>query len=195
MRVVPTALPEVLLIESDVHRDVRGFFVETYHLEKFRSLGIADTFVQDNHSQSIANTVRGLHLQVGDRKAQSKLVRVIDGEIVDVCVDVRRGSPSFGRSVIVVLSAENFRQCYIPAGFAHGFAVVSRTAQVEYKCSAPYDPSAEVGIAWDDPQLAIEWPLSAPIVSERDRQNPLLADVMSRLPVFEPDRRPAPRNL
>ena len=132
----------------------------------------ADVFVQDNHSRSLVNTIRGLHLQV--RRPQAKLIRVIEGEIYDVAVDVRRGSPTFGRWVGVVLSADNFRQCYIPAGFAHGFCVLSSTAQVEYKCTNVYDPQDEIGIAWNDPSLAIAWPAADPILSDRDRRNPTL---------------------
>lgn len=183
MRAVPTELPDVLIVEPDVHYDSRGFFVETYHLEKHRALGITATFVQDSQSKSIRNTVRGLHLQVA--RPQAKLVRVIEGEIYDVAVDVRRGSPTFGRWVAETLSAENFKQYYVPAGFAHGFAVLSETAQIEYKCSDVYDPSSEVGIAWNDPALAIPWPIADPVVSQRDRRNPLLADVLDRLPAYE----------
>jgi len=184
VRVIPTTLPGVLIIESQVYYDERGFFLETYHAQKYAALGIADTFVQDNHSKSVQGAVRGLHLQVD--RPQAKLVRVIEGEIYDVAVDVRRGSPTFGRWTAVSLSAENFRQCFVPAGFAHGFAVLSPTAQVEYKCTDVYDPKSEAGILWNDPDLAISWPVERPVVSDRDRSNPRLADVMSRLPVFQP---------
>jgi dTDP-4-dehydrorhamnose 3,5-epimerase len=184
VRVIPTTLPGVLIIESQVHYDERGFFLETYHAQKYAALGIADTFVQDNHSKSVQGAVRGLHLQVG--RPQAKLVRVIEGEIYDVAVDVRRGSPTFGRWTAVSLSAENFRQCFVPAGFAHGFAVLSPTAQVEYKCTDVYDPKSEAGILWNDPDLAISWPVERPVVSDRDRRNPRLADVMGRLPTFQP---------
>ena len=182
MRIVSTDLPDVLLIEPDVLRDSRGFFLETYHAEKYRSAGIMMPFVQDNRSRSVRGTIRGLHLQV--KRPQAKLVQVVSGEIYDVAVDVRRGSPTFGRFVGRHLAASDCRQLYIPQGFAHGFAVTSETADVEYKCTEIYDPSAEVGIAWDDPALAIPWPVARPILSDRDRRNPKLAEVGERLPTF-----------
>jgi dTDP-4-dehydrorhamnose 3,5-epimerase len=184
VRFVPAEIPGVVVIEPDVYGDSRGFFLETYHAEKYRAAGIHGAFVQDNHSSSVAGTIRGLHLQL--RHQQAKLVRVIEGEIFDVAVDVRRGSPTFGRWVGVTLSAENFRQCYLPPGFAHGFAVVSPIAQVEYKCTDIYDPKSELGIAWNDASIAIQWPISQPFLSERDTRHPLLADVMDELPVFDP---------
>jgi dTDP-4-dehydrorhamnose 3,5-epimerase len=138
--------------------------------------------VQDNHSRSAAGTLRGLHLQV--RHPQGKLVRVVEGEIFDVAVDVRRGSPTFGRWVGVTLSAESFRQIYIPAGFAHGFAVLSQAAQVEYKATDFYDPSGELGIVWNDPALAIGWPSATPVLSARDARHPRLADVIDQLPAY-----------
>ena len=185
MRCIPTAIPEVLIVEPDVHRDHRGFFVETYHAEKYRAHGIAAVFVQDNHTRSVARTVRGLHMQ--RRRPQAKLIRVIAGEIFDVAVDLRRGSPSFGRSVGVALSADNFKQCFIPIGFAHGFCVLTDTAEVEYKCSDTYDAADEFGIAWNDPALAIAWPVSDPILSERDRHHPTLAELADKLPSYLPD--------
>jgi dTDP-4-dehydrorhamnose 3,5-epimerase len=163
-----------------VHRDSRGYFFETYNAQKYKAGGIDGPFVQDNHSRSMAGTLRGLHLQL--RRPQGKLIRVIEGEIYDVAVDVRRGSPSFGRWVGVSLSADNFKQCYVPPGFAHGFAVVSPIAQVEYKCTDLYDPADEIGIAWNDPALAISWPVGQPFLSERDRRHPVLAEVMDGLP-------------
>jgi dTDP-4-dehydrorhamnose 3,5-epimerase len=180
VRIVETALPGVLVIEPDVHADGRGFFIETYHAEKYGAYGIHGPFVQDNHSRSAGRTVRGLHLQL--RRPQGKLVRVIEGEVYDVAVDVRRGSPSFGRWMAVTLSAGNFLQCYIPPGFAHGFCVTSSVAQVEYKCTDLYDPDSELGIAWNDPALAIPWPVADPVLSPRDLRNPTLADVTDRLP-------------
>ena len=137
-------------------------------------------FVQDNQSRSAGGTLRGLHLQL--KKPQAKLIRVVDGEIYDIAVDVRRGSATFGQWVAVTLSGENFRQCYIPAGFAHGFYVVSAFADVEYKCTDVYDPAGELGIAWNDPALAIPWPNPAPILSPRDQNHPMLAAVTDRLP-------------
>jgi len=180
MRVVPSIVPGVLVIEPDVHEDGRGFFLETYHAERYGEVGIAGPFVQDNHSRSIGGTLRGLHLQL--RRPQGKLVRVIEGEIFDVAVDVRRGSPTFGRWVGVHLSASNFKQCFIPPGFAHGFCVVSPVAQVEYKCTDLYDPDSEIGIAWNDPAIGIAWPVAAPTLSPRDRQHPTLEAVRSQLP-------------
>ena len=185
MRVVPTAIPGVVIIEPKVHQDGRGFFLETYHAERYREHGIAGPFVQDNHSRSVAGTLRGLHLQL--RHPQGKLIRVIEGEIFDVAVDVRRNSPTFGRWVGINVSAENFRQVYVPPGFAHGFAVVSPTAQVEYKCTDIYDPASEVGIAWNDPAIGIAWPVGDPTLSPRDAGHPSLATLTEKLPVYPTD--------
>ena len=180
MRFVPAGISGVIVVEPDVHSDSRGFFVETYHAEKYRGGGIDARFVQDNHSRSAASTIRGLHLQ--RQHPQGKLIRVIEGEIFDVAVDVRRGSPTFGRWVGVSLSAENFKQCYIPPGFAHGFAVTSPVAQIEYKCTDFYDAADEFGIAWNDPAIGIHWPVERPLLSERDRSLPRLVAVESQLP-------------
>jgi dTDP-4-dehydrorhamnose 3,5-epimerase len=182
VRFVPTPLPGVIIIEPDVHRDSRGFLLETYQAEKYRDGGIPGPFVQDNHSRSTQATLRGLHLQ--GRRPQGKLIRVVAGEIWDVAVDVRRGSPTFGKWTGVTLSAENFLQCYVPAGFAHGFCVVSPVADVEYKCTELYDPGGELGIAWNDPHLAIAWPIATPSLSDRDRANPLMAQQLERLPTI-----------
>jgi dTDP-4-dehydrorhamnose 3,5-epimerase len=184
MRAIDAGLPGVLLIEPDVQRDARGLFLETYHADKFRALGITVAFVQDNHSQSAHGTLRGLHLQTA--RPQAKLIRVVEGEIFDVAVDVRRGSPTFGKWCGSVLSAERFVACYVPAGFAHGFAVTSGIAQVEYKVSDVYDAASEIGIAWNDPGLAIEWPVARPLLSDRDQRNPTLSEVLARLPTFNP---------
>ena len=181
MKFVPAAIPGVIVVEPDVFEDRRGFFLETYHADKYRAGGIPDVFVQDNQSRSAGGTLRGLHLQL--EHPQGKLIRVIEGEIFDVAVDVRRGSPTFGKWVGVVLSASNFKQCYIPRGFAHGFAVVSDVAQVEYKCTDIYDAKSEIGIAWDDPAIGIVWPVSNPVLSDRDKRHPRLADVV-RLPDY-----------
>lgn len=182
MRVLPTELPGVLIVEPDIHADARGFFLETYHADRYRQQGIAGPFVQDNHSRSALGTLRGLHLQI--QHPQAKLIRVIEGEVFDVAVDVRRGSPTFGQWVGVMLTAASFKQMYIPTGFAHGFAVVSASAQVEYKTTDFYDPAGEIGVAWNDPALAIGWPLSSPILSARDARNPRLADLMDALPAY-----------
>lgn len=181
MKFVRAAIPDVVVIEPDVYKDRRGFFLETYHAEKYRAGGIGDVFVQDNQSSSAGGTIRGLHLQL--QRPQGKLIRVIEGEIFDVAVDVRRGSPTFGRWVGVTLSAANFKQCYIPKGFAHGFAVVSDVAQVEYKCTDVYDASSEIGIAWNDPAIGIVWPVSNPVLSDRDQRHPRLAEI-AELPAF-----------
>ena len=182
MRFVPTELPDVIVIEPDVYRDPRGYFLETYHADKYKAGGIDGPFVQDNHSRSLAGTIRGLHLQ--RRRPQGKLIRVLEGEIYDVAVDVRRGSPTFGRWVGVTLSADNFKQCYVPPGFAHGFAVTSAIAQVEYKCTDLYDPASEIGIAWNDPTLGVPWPVAQPFLSDRDRRHPRLAEQLDLLPVW-----------
>lgn len=182
MRATPTSLPGVLIIEPDVYRDERGFFLETYHEQKYLALGIQDRFVQANHSRSIRNTLRGLHLQIG--RAQAKLIRVLQGEIFDVAVDVRLGSPTFGQWMSVSLTADNFRQCFIPAGFAHGFSVVSESADVEYMCSDVYDRAAEIGIAWNDPSIGIAWPVAEPLLSSRDRSNPPLHALRDCLPAL-----------
>jgi dTDP-4-dehydrorhamnose 3,5-epimerase len=180
LRFEQTGLPGVIVVQPDVHRDGRGFFLETYHAEKYLAGGIAGPFLQDNHSASAGGTVRGLHLQLG--RPQGKLVRAIQGEIFDVAVDVRVGSPTFGRWVGVTISADDFRQCYIPPGFAHGFCVLSRTAQVEYKCTDLYDPGSEIGLAWDDPAFGISWPVREPLLSKRDQQHPRLEKLMDVLP-------------
>jgi dTDP-4-dehydrorhamnose 3,5-epimerase len=180
---LPTDIPGVLLIEPEVFRDSRGFFLETYHQRKYAAAGVAGTFVQDNHSRSVRGTLRGLHAQL--HRPQGKLVRAVDGEMFDVAVDIRRGSPTFGKSVGVVLSGENLRQLYIPPGFAHGFCVLSPTVHVEYKCTDFYDPADEISIVWNDPDLAILWPVAEPIVSAKDQKAPRLKDVMNRLPLLD----------
>jgi dTDP-4-dehydrorhamnose 3,5-epimerase len=182
VRFVPTELPEVVLVEPQVYRDGRGYFMETYHAAKYAAAGIRGPFVQDNLSRSVQNTIRGLHLQVA--RPQAKLIRVIEGEIYDVAVDVRRGSPTFGKWVAVTLTAESFRLCYIPAGFAHGFCVITETAQVEYKCTDLYDPASEIGIAWNDRRLGVHWPIDRPVLSDRDRKNLTLDELGDRLPIF-----------
>jgi len=183
MKFLSTDLPGVVLIEPDVYRDKRGFFLETYHAGKYRAAGIDGIFVQDNHSHSVRGTVRGLHAQ--RHRAQGKLVRVLQGEIFDVAVDIRRGSPTFHRWVGVRLSADNFRQIYVPPGFAHGFCVLSEVADVEYKCTELYDPVDEFGVLWNDPELGISWPVHEPLLSEKDRTALRLAELIDTLPVFQ----------
>ena len=182
LRAVPTRLPGVVLIDPDVHADARGFFLETFHAAKYAALGIPGPFVQDNHSRSGQGTLRGLHLQ--RENPQGKLIRVIQGEILDVAVDVRVGSPHFGQWVGMRLSAASFRQCYVPPGFAHGFSVLSPTAEVEYKCTTLYDPADEIGLAWNDPALAIDWEVEAPLLSERDRKHLPLRALVDHLPAY-----------
>ena len=169
-----TALPGVVIIEPKVHADQRGFFMETYKKSEFAAAGIALDFVQENHSRSVAGTLRGLHLQ-RPPKAQAKLVRVLEGEIFDVAADIRPDSPTYGVWVGARLSSENRRSMFIPAGFAHGFCVVSAEAQVIYKTSDEYAPELESGVRWDDPLLAIEWPCAEPLLSERDKKWPNLS--------------------
>ena len=176
MQVRETAIPGVLIVEPRVLRDARGFFVETYHADRYAAAGIGDAFVQDNHSRSQRGTLRGLHWQW--RRPQGKLVRAVEGEIFDVAVDLRPESPTFGRWVGVTLSADDFRQLYVPPGLAHGFYVTSANAQVEYKCTDVYDPEGEQGMRWDDPDLAIAWPLSKPpILSARDQRHPSMREL------------------
>jgi dTDP-4-dehydrorhamnose 3,5-epimerase len=179
MKFSPADIPDVLIIEPRVFRDERGFFLETYHEKKFQDGGVDAQFVQDNHSRSVKDTLRGLHAQ--RRRPQGKLVRAVVGEIFDVAVDIRPHSPTFGRWVGVTLSAENFRQLYVPPGFAHGFCVVSETAEVIYKCTALYDPSDELGVAWDDPDIGIQWPTRTPLLSPKDAAAPRLRDLVAEL--------------
>lgn len=175
MKFVRTELPGVIVVEPDVHRDARGFFLESYHAEKYRAGGIDAVFVQDNHSCSTRGVLRGLHLQF--RRPQAKLVRVIAGEIYDVVADVREGSPTFGRFVAMTLSSSNFRQIFVPVGYAHGLLVTSDEAQVEYKVTDLYDPGGEATIMWNDPQLAIPWPVKDPILSDKDRAGKSIAQI------------------
>jgi dTDP-4-dehydrorhamnose 3,5-epimerase len=183
VKTTPTKLPEILLIEPDVRRDDRGFFVEAFHAERYAQAGVAGPFLQDNHSRSRHRTLRGLHAQLA--RPQGKLIRVSAGEIFDVAVDIRRGSASFGQHVGVVLSAHGFEQLWIPEGFAHGFCVLSEFAEIQYKCTDFYDPTSELTIAWDDPQLGIRWPVETPLLSEKDRKGVRLADCPpERLPPY-----------
>lgn len=184
MRFVPTELPGVVLIEPDVHRDGRGFFLETFHARRYDAAGIPGPFVQDNHSHSTRGTLRGLHAQL--RRPQGKLVRAVAGQMFDVAVDIRRGSPTFGRWVGVTLSGGNYQQLYIPPGFAHGFCVLSDEVDVEYKCTDFYDPSDEISVRWDDPEIGVRWPVAEPILSKRDALAPRLGELAERLPAFAP---------
>jgi dTDP-4-dehydrorhamnose 3,5-epimerase len=186
MTVRETSLPGLLLVEPVVHGDARGLFSERYHAERYRDAGISAPFVQDNLSRSARGTLRGLHFQRA--RPQGKLVEVVRGTIFDVAVDVRPGSPTFGRWEGVVLDDEARRQLWVPPGFAHGFCVLSETADVLYKCTALYDPADEGGVAWNDPDLAIPWPAEAPLLSDKDRRLPPLASLsLSDLPCATPD--------
>jgi dTDP-4-dehydrorhamnose 3,5-epimerase len=177
MRRLPTKLEDIVLLEVVVHGDERGFFMETYRRNVFDELGISDDFVQDNHSRSRRGIVRGMHFQPG----MSKLVRCARGAILDVVVDIRTGSATFGHWEGHELSDENGRQLYVPEGFGHGFCVLSEAADVVYSCSAYYDADAEAGFAYDDPDVGIEWPAGLELVaSERDRSAPRLADLRDR---------------
>ena len=186
MKVIPTDLPGVLVIEPQVHRDPRGFFAETYHAARYAAAGVDATFVQDNHSSSVRDTLRGLHAQL--ERPQAKLLRVLRGAIFDVVVDVRRGSPTFKRWISVELSEENFRQIYVPIGFAHGFCVLSDVAEVQYKCSDVYQAGDELGLLWNDPEIGVAWPVAAPILSDKDRDGLPLARLLERLPTFVPPK-------
>ena len=174
-----TSLVGVLELRPRVFRDKRGFFLETYHQAKFVEIGIVDRFVQDNHSCSSRGTLRGLHYQL--RHPQAKLCRVVEGEALDVIVDIRLGSPQFGKWASVRLSAEEQNQVYIPAGFAHGFLALTDTVQFLYKCSDFYDPGDELGILWNDPDLAISWGTTDPSVSEKDANCLRLSQVLPEL--------------
>ena len=178
MQITPTAIPDLLLIEPAIHRDERGFFLESFRASALAEAGVKHAFVQDNHAQSVKNTLRGLHYQT--TPGQAKLLRCTRGAIWDVAVDVRPDSSTFGQWVGVELDAERYQMLYIPVGFAHGYAALSDVVEVQYKCSNYYDGKTEAGIAYDDPDIAIPWPVDTPIVSERDRNNPRLRDVFPK---------------
>ncbi len=185
MKVIGTSVPGALIIEPQVFGDARGFFYESYNKARWTDAGIDVDFVQSNVSRSARGVLRGLHYQWPN--PQAKLVSVLEGEVYDVAVDIRRGSPTFGQSVGVMLTADNHRHFWIPEGFAHGFCVVSGFATFTYQCTALYDPKADAGIRWNDAALAIDWPVSDPLLSDKDRKTPLLEDVPpERLPVYLP---------
>ena len=179
---LPTRIGGLVLIEPDVHADSRGFFLETYSQESWEELGVDARFVQDNHSRSGAATLRALHFQTDP--GQPKLVRVARGRAWDVVVDIRRSSPTFGEWESFELDDERNLQVYVPTGFAHGFCALSDVVDFVYKVGSYYDPATERGIAWDDPDLGIPWPVDMPIVSERDRHNPTLAQITADLPAW-----------
>lgn len=172
-------IPEVLLVEPNVIHDARGFFLETYHRDKYAAGGIPETFVQDNQSFSRKGVLRGLHAQL--RHPQGKLVRAIIGEIFDVAVDIRPDSPTFGKWVGAILSEGNAHQLYVPPGFAHGFCVLSDVAHVQYKCTDVYQPGDEIGVVWNDPEIGIDWPVGDPVLNDKDRNAPRLAEIVQRL--------------
>jgi dTDP-4-dehydrorhamnose 3,5-epimerase len=182
---IDTDLPGVCILEPKVFGDARGFFYESWNAVRFTELGLDLRFVQSNVSRSARGVLRGLHYQYPN--PQGKLVSVLEGEVYDVAVDIRHGSPTFGRSVAAVLSAENHRHFWVPEGFAHGFCVLSEHATFCYQCTTLYDPQADAGIRWNDAALGIDWPVSEPLLSDKDMRTPLLADVPpERLPKFQP---------
>lgn len=178
--VLPTKLDGTVLLEPQVHGDARGFMVESFRRDAWAELGVDAEFVQHNHSRSVKGTLRGIHFQTAP--GQAKLVRCARGAILDVAVDLRRGSPTYGQWESHVLDDERHRQLYIPVGFGHGFAVLSDVADVAYLVSSLYDPATEAGIAWDDPDVGIEWQVEEPLLSERDKNAPTLAEIRDQLP-------------
>lgn len=182
MKIIDTELKGVVIVEPAVFEDPRGYFLETYHAGRYAEGGIRGPFVQDNFSHSVRGTLRGLHYQL--ERAQGKLVMALEGRIYDVAADIRKGSPTFGRWVGVELSGENKRQLYIPPGFAHGFCVLSDTADVLYKCTDVYSQKDERGIIWNDPALAIAWPVTTPLLSDKDRAYKRLSEMDGELPVY-----------
>jgi dTDP-4-dehydrorhamnose 3,5-epimerase len=183
MKVIETNLLGCVVIEPAVFGDERGFFFETWNADRYGQLGLPDKFVQSNVSSSARGVLRGLHYQWPN--PQGKLVSVLEGEVYDVAVDIRRGSPTFGRWAAVILSAENKRQFWIPEGFAHGFAVLSERAIFSYLCTAQYDKSADANVRWNDAGIGIDWPIDSPLLSDKDAVAPFLKDVApDRLPVF-----------
>lgn len=185
MKFIETSLPGCIVIEPQMFGDSRGFFYESYNEAKYRDAGIDRKFVQSNVSRSARGVLRGLHYQWP--RPQGKLVSVLEGEVYDVAVDIRRGSPTFGQWAGVMLTAENHRHFWIPEGFAHGFCVVSDYATFSYQCTDLYDAKADGGVRWDDPAIGIDWPVTEPLLSDKDMKAPLLADVMpGRLPEYRP---------
>ena len=183
MKVVETNLPGVLEVRPQVFEDDRGFFLESYSEDEYKKNGIQELFVQDNHSRSYESVLRGLHYQLNH--PQGKLVRVVSGSVFDVAVDIRMGSPTFGKATWTLLSDENRFQFYIPPGFAHGFCVLSSVADFEYKCTDYYHPEDDFSLSWCDPDLKIPWPILHPLVSEKDKLAPNLSDIaVSKLPKF-----------
>ena len=177
MELIPTAIPEIKIFKPDVFGDDRGYFFESFHIDKFAAYGITDPFVQDNESKSQKNVLRGLHYQL-EPSAQGKLVRVIHGAVLDVAVDIRQNSPTFGKWVTMKLTAENKWICWIPKGFAHGFVTLEDDTIFTYKCTGLYNKASEASIRWDDPELGIEWGVTQPLLSDKDKVAPLLKDAI-----------------
>jgi dTDP-4-dehydrorhamnose 3,5-epimerase len=175
LKVLTTRIPDLLIIETDVYGDDRGFFTETWQRERYAGFGIDQVFVQDNLSKSVKNTLRGLHYQI--KRPQAKLVQAINGTLFDVALDLRPDSPTFGKWEGVLLTDQSLRQLFIPEGFAHGFCVLSDTALFSYKCTDFYTPDDEAGVLWSDPDLAIDWPEKAPLLSDKDAALPRLKDI------------------
>jgi len=183
LTITETALPTVLIIESDVFADGRGFFLETFNRQRYAQAGLDQAFVQDNHSHSTRSVLRGLHYQL--KHPQGKLVFAVRGEIFDVAVDIRRGSPTFGQWVGICLSDQNHRQLFVPPGFAHGFCVLSETADIIYKCTEFSHPDDDYGILSSDPDIAIDWPIDNPLLSEKDTRHPTLKAAAESLPSWQ----------
>ena len=179
MKFVQTKIPDVILVKPDIIEDHRGFFMESYHIEKFKFAGIDTNFVQDNYAKSVNNTLRGLHFQV--KYPQAKLLRCLKGKVFDVAVDLRKDSPYFGKWVGEELSEDNKFQLYIPEGFAHGYYVITKTAEIAYKCSEIYHPEDEKGVQWNDPEIGIHWPSNKPLLSNRDAKWPFLNELQEDL--------------
>jgi len=184
VKIIKTELPGCVVIEPAVHGDARGFFYESFNAARFAQAGLESAFVQTNVSRSAQGVLRGLHYQWPN--PQGKLVSVLEGEVYDVAVDIRKGSPMFGRWAAAILSADNKRHFWIPEGFAHGFAVLSQNATFVYQCTAPYDRAADSGVRWNDAALAIDWPIAEPLLSDKDQRTPFLAEVpREKMPVFQ----------
>lgn len=183
MKFTPAAIPDIVIVEPDVHKDPRGIFMEIHHAKKYADGGIKEVFVQDNISNSIKNTLRGLHCQM--KNPQGKLMSVLEGEIFDVAVDIRKNSPTFKKWFGIELSSENHKQVYIPPGFAHGFFVLSPSALVCYKCTQFYDPKDETGIYWNDPSINIQWPHFDPLLSDKDKVSKKIDELLDILPHYK----------
>ena len=182
IKVAPTRIPGVVTVDSDFFQDERGFFIESYHREQYARHGICEDFVQDNHSRSGRGVLRGFHYQ-DESAPMGKLVRCLRGSVLDVAVDLRVGSPTFGQWAAVELTEDNKRQLMVPVGFGHAFLALTDGAEVYYKCTGYYAPAAEGGVAWDDPDIAMDWPIEAPILSQRDQRHPRLREYLER-PAF-----------